>query len=77
MLDVLKSSSDTISDHILAYSDYEPEGTREATGRGGGNERESNQILCKNRPMSQVQTLKLKLCKNLMNTPTNNVEMIP
>jgi hypothetical protein len=75
MLDVLKSSSDTISDHILAYSDYEPEGPREATG-GGGNERESNQILYKNRPMSQVQTLKLKLCKNLMNTPTNNVEMI-
>jgi hypothetical protein len=31
----------------------------------------------KNRPISQVKTLKLKPCKKVMNTLTNNVEMIP
>jgi hypothetical protein len=28
------------------------------------------------RPMSQVQTTKLKPCKKVMNTPINNIEMI-
>jgi hypothetical protein len=30
-----------------------------------------------NRLMSQVQISKSKYCKKVMNTPTNNVEMIP
>jgi hypothetical protein len=34
-------------------------------------------FFCKNQPMSQVQSLKPKHCKKVMNTPTNIVEMIP
>jgi hypothetical protein len=44
--------------------------------RGRVNESQSK-FLCKNSPMSQVQTPKRKPYKKVMNTPTNSIEMIP
>jgi hypothetical protein len=51
------------------------EGLREATGRGGVNGSKIK-FFCRNRPMSQVQIPRPKPYKKVMNTPTNNVEMI-
>jgi hypothetical protein len=50
------------------------EGSEKAT-RAGVNESQSK-FLCKNWPMSQVQTPKSKPYKKVMNTPTNNIEMV-
>jgi hypothetical protein len=44
--------------------------------RGGVNGSQSK-FLCKNWPMSQVQTPKPKPYKKVMNTPTNIIEMTP
>jgi hypothetical protein len=53
------------------------EGLREATGVGGGGEREPNQILLQELTYVPSLNPKLKHYKKVMTTPTNSVEMIP
>jgi hypothetical protein len=59
----------------MPIADMLIEGPREATGRGVNGSR--IKFFCKNRYMSQVQTLKPKSCKKVVNTPTNSVQKIP
>jgi hypothetical protein len=51
---------------------------RRRRSEGGGEVNGSqSKFLYKNWSMSQVQILKPKPCKEVMNTPTNSIEMIP
>jgi hypothetical protein len=49
----------------------------EKVTRGGGVNGSQSKFLCKNWPMSQVETPNPKPYKKVMNTPTNSIEMIP
>jgi hypothetical protein len=65
------------SGHVIPLSEQLKKYVKDRRRRPEGVNGSQSKFLCKNWPMSQVQTPKLKSYMKVMNTPTNIIEMIP